>query len=152
MDYIQPIELGIAEKLKTDLQYRKAFFRASSADSIALQIRALRKRRADMNQAELAEACGMKQSAISRVEQADYSSWTFKTLWRVAEALESKVVIRFQPWEEAIGAFEITEATQSAAADRATYSRVIGTTGTGTRATGVASAIPMLVETGSTHG
>jgi hypothetical protein len=44
----------------------------------------------------------MRQSAISRIEQAEYSSWTFNTLWRVADALEARVVIQIQPIEEAV--------------------------------------------------
>lgn len=110
MDYTKPIKLGIADKLKADEVYRKAFFRAYATDSIALQIRELRKLRENMTQVELAESCGMKQSAVSRIEQAEYSSWTFNTLCRVAEALKARLIVTFQPMEEAIRDYEVREA------------------------------------------
>lgn len=105
MDYTKPIELKVIENLKHDPEYRKAFFRADATDSIALQIRQLRKRRA-LNQSELAAAADMKQSAVSRIEQAEYSSWTFNTLCRVAEALNARLRIVFQPVQDAIAEFE----------------------------------------------
>ena len=106
---LQSLNLKISEKLRRDVEYRRHYFRAQTADSIAIQIRELRKRRHDMSQTQLADSCGMKQSAVSRIEQADYSSWSLKTLWRVAEALESRLIVTFQPTEEAIGSQEITE-------------------------------------------
>lgn len=105
MDYTNPIDLGIAEKLKKDESYRKAFFRANAADSIALQIRELRRIR-DLKQAELAAAADMKQSAVSRIEQAKYSSWTFNTLLRIAEALNARLIIKFQKLEDAIREYQ----------------------------------------------
>ena len=107
MDYTKPIKLGIAEKLKTDEVYRREFFRAYVTDRIALQIRQLRKLRDEMTQIELAKSCGMKQSAVSRIEQAEYSAWTFNTLLRVADALKARLIVTFQPVEEAIRAYEI---------------------------------------------
>ena len=108
MEYTTPIELGIAEKLKKDEGYRRVFFRAFVTDSIALQIQQLRKLHA-LKQSGLAAAAGMKQSAISRIEQAEYSSWTFNTLSRVAEALKARLIITFQPMEEAISEYENAE-------------------------------------------
>jgi transcriptional regulator with XRE-family HTH domain len=106
VDYTKPIELGIADKLRNDKGYRNAFFRGHTTDSIAQQIRKLRKLRDNMKQSQLAEAAGMKQSAISRIEQAEYSSWTFNTLWRVAEALGARLIVDFQPIEDAIKEYE----------------------------------------------
>ena len=108
MDFITPIELGIVEKLKNDKEYRQAFFRSSVTDSIAIQIRELRKLRS-LKQGDLAAATEMKQSAISRIEQAEYSSWTFNTLSRVAEALDAKLTVTFQPAEQAIKEHEAAE-------------------------------------------
>lgn len=108
MQYTKPINLGIAEKLKNDKEYRRAFFRASATDSIALQIRDLRKRR-ELKQAELAVAADMKQSAVSRIEQAEYSAWSFNTLSRVADALDARLIITFQPMEVAVKEFESAE-------------------------------------------
>ena len=103
--FTKPIDLGIAEKLKKDESYRKAFFRASTADSIALQIREFRSQ-LGLKQADLAAAADMKQSAVSRIEQAEYSSWTFNTLWRIAEALNARLTVRFEFAEDAIREYE----------------------------------------------
>lgn len=110
MDHTKPIDLGIAEKLKKDESYCKAFFRAYVTDSIAIQIRELRKAR-NLKQAELAEAANMKQSAISRLEKAAYSSWTFNTLLRIAEALNARLVIKFEAIEDAIRKYQPAEAS-----------------------------------------
>lgn len=126
MDDTKPIELGIAKKLRKDERYRKSFFRAEAADSIALQIRDLRKKRDDLKQAELATRADMKQSAISRIEQAEYSSWTFNTLWRIAEALDARLVVTFEPIEDAIRKYDAGEALGRA--DAKDYVRVAANT------------------------
>lgn len=104
-NFIKPINLEIAEKLRKDEVYRRAFFRAFTADDIALQIRKLRNFRG-FKQVELAVAANMKQSAVSRIEQAEYSSWTFNTLLRIAEALNARLLVRFQITEDAIKDYE----------------------------------------------
>ena len=44
----------------------------------------------------------MKQSAVSRIEQASYSGWTFKTLLRVADALDAQVKVSFEAADDVI--------------------------------------------------
>jgi HTH-type transcriptional regulator / antitoxin HipB len=107
VELTKPIKLNLAEKLK-DRRYRNAFFRARAQDDTAANIRELRERR-ELSQAELAKRAGMKQSAISRIEQAEYSSWTYRTLQRVAEALDARLVVFFEPAEEVIAKYEHTE-------------------------------------------
>jgi len=70
--------------------------------SIALQIKALRLRRG-WSQAELARRAGMKQSRISDMEKVDYSSWSVKTLRRLAEAFDLPLVVRFESWGSLLG-------------------------------------------------
>lgn len=142
MDYTKPIELGIAEKLKKDEGYRKSFFRAFATDSIALQIRQLRKFR-ELKQAELAATADMKQSAVSRIEQAEYSSWTFNTLWRVAEALNARLIVRFQPIEDAIGEYEIKEGIETPSVGKATYIEISSSQGY------VSSGVAVIAKMGS---
>ena len=48
----------------------------------------------------------MKQSAVSRIEQASYSRWNIDTLWRIAEALDLRMRITFEPMEHVIRQFE----------------------------------------------
>ena len=73
MNSLKSIDLNIAGKLK-DKEYRDHFFENWTHDEIAIQLRGLRNKR-DMRQVDLASETGMKQSAISRLEQADYSRW-----------------------------------------------------------------------------
>jgi len=44
----------------------------------------------------------MGQPAVSRIEQATYSGWTYKTLARVAEKLNARLRIVYEPLEEVI--------------------------------------------------
>jgi transcriptional regulator with XRE-family HTH domain len=53
-------------------------------------------------QVDLAKESGMLQSAISRIEQADYGNWSLKTLFRVADALDARLRIDFDPIETVI--------------------------------------------------
>lgn len=103
----KPIKLNIAEKLKKKA-YRTAFFRARAQDDTASNIRELRELR-ELSQTELAKLSGMKQSAVSRIEQAEYSSWTYKTLQKVAEALDARLVVFFEPSENVIARYAQTE-------------------------------------------
>jgi transcriptional regulator with XRE-family HTH domain len=105
MSAITSVRLKIKEKLKTDPAYRTKFFRRTAQDEIALQIRQLRKMR-DLKQKGLAQKAGMKQSAISRIEQAEYEAWTFKTLFRIAEALDARLDITFKPLEKVLPEYE----------------------------------------------
>lgn len=108
MALISRIKLNIAERLKKDKGYRERFFLGQAQDYIASRIKSLREIR-QMNQTALANAAGMKQSAISRIEQADYSGWSFRTLFRVANALDARLSISFEPSEEVIAYYERRE-------------------------------------------
>jgi transcriptional regulator with XRE-family HTH domain len=100
---LSSIDLGLKE-LFGDPERRNAFFRAITQDEIASQIRALRKER-DLTQSEIAGLAEMKQSAISRIEQAEYAAWNLNTLFRVAEALNARWRVVLQPCEEAVKEF-----------------------------------------------
>lgn len=66
--------------------------------SIALQIATLRQEQS-LTQKQLGDlAGGMKQSRVSAYEKADYSSWSVKTLRRLAKAFDLPLVIRFESW------------------------------------------------------
>ncbi|KKN61938.1 hypothetical protein LCGC14_0517070 [marine sediment metagenome] len=102
---LSSIKLGIADKLK-DRGYRHRFFRGHAQDEVASRIKELREFR-KLRQTDLAERCDMKQSAVSRIEQASYSRWNIDTLWRLAEALDVRMRITFEPMESVVlGQFE----------------------------------------------
>lgn len=108
MPLISSIRLGILKRLKEDKGYRQRFFRGQAADEIAISIRSLREKRNE-KQSELAKKAGMKQSAISRIEQADYFGWSFRTLFRVADALDARLRIVFEPIEVVLSSYERRE-------------------------------------------
>lgn len=101
MSLTSPIKLNIAQKIEKDKDYRKKFFQRRTQDEIAMSIRGLRENR-KMRQVDLAKKSDMKQSAISRIEQADYSAWSLTTLFRVADALEARLRVVFEPVENGV--------------------------------------------------
>lgn len=109
MALISRIKLNIAERLAEDKDFRRRFFRGQAQDEIAMSIKALREKR-HLRQLELGKKSGMKQSAISRIEQADYSGWSFDVLFRVADALDAKLRITFEPIENVIQQYKAKEA------------------------------------------
>lgn len=70
---------------------------------VARMIRDMRER-ARMSQQELAEAIGTRQSAISRLEDADYEGHSLRMLQRVADALGQRVVLQLVSKEPAAAA------------------------------------------------
>jgi len=62
---------------------------------ISAQIKALREDR-KLNQQELAELMGTKQSGISRLERSDYSVWKVGTLRKLARAFGVRLRISFE--------------------------------------------------------
>lgn len=115
MSLISSIKLNIAEKLEKDKNYRSRFFRGQAQDIIAMSIRELRKKR-KKTQINLAKESNMKQSAISRIEQADYCGWSLNVLFRVADALGARLRVSFEPVEDVIDWYRGKEvvATQEA--------------------------------------
>ncbi len=63
---------------------------------IARQVYNLRTR-ANLSQKELADLVGTTQSAISRLEDADYDGHSLTMLRRIAAALNQRVQVRFVP-------------------------------------------------------
>lgn len=69
---------------------------ADRAWDIAFQIYDLRKK-TGFTQTQLAKLVGTNQANIARIEAADYTGYTFKTLEKVAKALKAKLEIRIIP-------------------------------------------------------
>lgn len=93
------IDAELADRLETDESFRRRFIRRFAQAEVASEIRALRKKRG-LRQAEVARLAKTGQSAISRIEKADYDGWTYKTLIGIAETLKARLRIRFEPIED----------------------------------------------------
>ena len=86
------------EVLKKDLKdpdFRKAFEDADIEARLAVQI-ALARDRAHMSQVQLARKLGTKQQTVSRIERGG-QNLTLRTLWRISQAVKSKLVIELRP-------------------------------------------------------
>lgn len=87
----------LTEKLlKKDPSLQKEFDKADRAWDIAFQVYDLRKK-AGLTQTQLAKLVGTRQSNIARIESADYTGYTFKTLEKITKALKAKLEIRIIP-------------------------------------------------------
>ena len=73
--------------------------------SIATQIKVLREQR-ELTQAQLAEKAEMAQERISVMEDVNYSSWTIKTLKRLAHAFDVRLVVKFESFGSLLSEFE----------------------------------------------
>jgi DNA-binding XRE family transcriptional regulator len=93
------IDAEIAERLKTDASFREAFIRLWSQAQVATEIRKLRRKRR-LRQGDVAALTGTGQSAVSRIERADYDGWMFKTLLEIAIQLRAHLSIQFIPIED----------------------------------------------------
>jgi transcriptional regulator with XRE-family HTH domain len=105
MSSLPSIDTNIADKLRADREFRQQFFYAEASVKIAQQLIALRKRR-HLNQMQVAEMLGTGQPAISRVESADYRNWSFNTLRRLAEAMDARLRVSIEPFEDVIEEYE----------------------------------------------
>lgn len=87
----------LTEKLlKQDPSFQDALDKVDEAWGIAFQVYDLRKK-AGLTQKQLADLVGTKQSNIARLESADYSAYTFKTLEKITKALKARLEIRIVP-------------------------------------------------------
>lgn len=109
-------KLNFAARLRNRV-FRRRFFRNSAQEEVAQQIRELR-RKLKMRQVDLAKAAHMKQSAVSRIEQADYSRWSFNTILRIADSLDARVRVLFEPADEVIARYERRDVERAKLAHR----------------------------------
>ena len=85
--------------------YRHSYMESFLDSLIATQIRALRERE-NWSQTELAEKVRTTQPAISRLERADHSAWSLKTLRSLARAFDMALSVRFVSFGDAIDEIE----------------------------------------------
>lgn len=82
--------------IKQDPGFAGEMEKAGRAWDIAFQIYDLRKK-SGLTQTQLAKLVKTSQSNIARIESADYTGYTFKTLEKVTKALKAKLEIRIVP-------------------------------------------------------
>lgn len=88
----------IEKALKIDPSIKEGLEKAGQAIDIAYQMYDLRKK-AGLTQSQLAKLVHTSQSNIARIESADYTGYTYKTLEKVSEALKARLEIRIVPLE-----------------------------------------------------
>lgn len=94
----------LTEKLlKQDPSFAEELDKADQAWDIAFQIHDLREQ-AGLTQKQLAELVGTKQSNIARIEDADYTGYTLKTLEKVTKALKARLEIKIVPQSQSVTA------------------------------------------------
>jgi len=84
-----------------DKEYRDTYVDSFVDSSIAAQIRALRESRG-LNQTQLANLIGTKQSGVSKLENVNYSGWNVRTLKALAKALDVALLVKFVSFGEAL--------------------------------------------------
>lgn len=90
------LDRTIEKAIKRDPTLKEGLEKADQAWDIAFQVYDLRKK-AGLTQKQLADLVGTKQSNIARLESADYSAYTFKTLEKITKALQARLEIRIVP-------------------------------------------------------
>jgi transcriptional regulator with XRE-family HTH domain len=97
---------SLKERLLNELKdqvYRRAFVEGHAKDTIAFQLRMLRKAR-DWEQRDVAERLGNArlQPMISRYENPDYGRYSITTLLELAGAFDVALIVRFAPFSELV--------------------------------------------------
>lgn len=89
----EDIDKTLEKILKKDHSFQEELDKAGQAWDIAFQIIVLREK-AGLTQKQLVDLVGTKQSNIARLESADYTGYTVRTLEKVTRALKSRLEIK----------------------------------------------------------
>jgi transcriptional regulator with XRE-family HTH domain len=82
----------LKEQFKEDNELEKDFYKGLEKSRIAIEIAVFREK-AGLTQAELARRVGTSQSAIARMENADYQNYSIRTLRKIAEVLGLELLV-----------------------------------------------------------
>ncbi len=88
-------DVYLEEQLK-DKAFAERFERAGEAWDVAIQIAALRKK-AGLSQKDLARKLKTSQQQVSRLESPAYEGHSLSMLRRVAQALNARINLNFEP-------------------------------------------------------
>ena len=86
--------------LRTELRdpdYSEGYAESFLNSYIATQIKVIREQR-KLTQAQLSREIGTTQAGISRIEDVNYSSWSVKTLIKLARAFHVRLKVSFEPF------------------------------------------------------
>lgn len=86
-----------------EAEYRRGFVEGHATDTIAFQLRAMRKAEG-WEQRDVAEKLGNRklQPMISRYENPDYGKYSISTLLELAAAFDVALAVRFVPFSELV--------------------------------------------------
>jgi transcriptional regulator with XRE-family HTH domain len=106
MDNAEQLSLSRKEKLLEELkdaEYRRGLVEGHAKDTIAFQLRVLRKAQG-WEQRDVAERLGNPnlQPMISRYENPDYGRYSISTLLELASVFDVALIVRFAPFSELI--------------------------------------------------
>jgi ribosome-binding protein aMBF1 (putative translation factor) len=91
---------AISNALRTELrdqEYSEGYAESFLNSYVATQIKVIREQRG-MKQADLAHEMGTTQTAISRIENVNYSSWNIRTLKKLARAFGVRLKVSFETY------------------------------------------------------
>ena len=98
----QRVELGahawdefVAEQ-KTRPHYEARMKKAGHELDLWIEITLMRER-AGMTQIDVAKRLGLSQSTIAKLESKGHGGYTIDTLWKLAEATNHHLIIKFEP-------------------------------------------------------
>jgi transcriptional regulator with XRE-family HTH domain len=93
---VSDIERALRTELR-DPEYSEGYAESFLNAYVATQIKVIREQR-EMTQAQVAEAIGTTQAGISRIENVNYSSWSIRTLIKLARAFGVRLKVSFEPF------------------------------------------------------
>jgi transcriptional regulator with XRE-family HTH domain len=82
----------LKEQFKRDNDFENDFYKGLEKCRIAIEIAAFREKEG-ITQVELARRVGTSQSAIARMENADYQNYSIRTLRKIAEVLDLELLV-----------------------------------------------------------
>jgi transcriptional regulator with XRE-family HTH domain len=90
------IEFALRKNLQ-DRDYAEEYASSFLNAYVATQIKVIREQRG-MTQAELGTLIGTTQAGVSRYEDVNYSSWSLRTLMKLARAFDVRLRVTFEPY------------------------------------------------------
>jgi transcriptional regulator with XRE-family HTH domain len=90
---------GLIRRLRKGRDLRSKFLESHLNKKLALQIRSLR---GDLSQEQMEQKVGIKQQALSRLENPYYGKVTLSTLKKIAAACDVALIVEFVPFSQLI--------------------------------------------------
>jgi transcriptional regulator with XRE-family HTH domain len=120
------IEYALRKNLQ-DREYAEEYAKSFLDAFVATQIKVIREQRS-MTQAELGSLIGTTQAGVSRYEDVNYSSWSLRTLMKIARAFDVRLRVSFEPYGTLPDEVIRFDRTRLETVDRENDPRVTGAT------------------------